>query len=334
MSLPVRAVGAARPMGDTATMSAPAHPAALEAAAAPEPVGPPPREAAAVPGVDAPGADRPSVGLVVVQPPHSFALDPFWGELVRGMEEALDAEDRTVLMQIARDDAEERDIHRRWAADPAIAGVLVVDLVDPDPRGALLVELGLPAVMLGDAVDAHHTTVVVDDSAPMRTAIGHLAALGHRRIGRVGGRPELRHTRSRDRAFDAAVREAGLTGRTVHGDYAAASGAELTRILLGEDRRPTALVYDNDVMAVAGLAAAQAAGLDVPGDVSLLAWDDSALCRLAHPPLTAMRREIQDLGRTAAGALLDVVAGRGRTVLHVDAATLVTRGTTAPPRTR
>jgi DNA-binding LacI/PurR family transcriptional regulator len=319
-------------MGDTASMPAPAH-SAVPAGAAPEPAGTRAARApvAAAASAAAPGVDAGSVGLVVLRRAGSAGLDPFWGELVRGMEEALDAADRTVLMQIARDPAEELEVYRRWAADPGIVGVLVGDLVDPDPRGALLEELGLPAVLLGDADDARHTTVVVDDSAPMHAAVAHLASLGHRRIARIAGREELRHTRSRGRAFDAAVAAAGVEGVTVHGDYAPASGDALTRALLAEDARPTAIVYDNDAMAVAGLHAARALGLEVPGDVSLLAWDDSALCRLSHPPLSAMRREVHELGGTAAGALLDVVAGRGRHVLHVGDATLVSRGTTGPP---
>jgi DNA-binding LacI/PurR family transcriptional regulator len=311
-------------MGDTASMPAPAHSAAPATDAA-----------ATVAGADAPAralaADCASVGLVVLRRPGSQGLDPFWGELVRGMEEALDAADRTVLMQIARDSQEEMEVYRRWAADPGIVGVLVGDLVEPDPRGPLLEELGLPAVLLGDADDARHTTVVVDDAAPMRAAVDHLASLGHRRIARVAGREELRHTRSRGRAFEAAVAEAGVEGVTVHGDYAPASGDALTRALLSSERPPTAVVYDNDVMAVAGLRAVRALGLDVPGDVSLLAWDDSAPCRLADPPLSAMRREVHELGRTAARALLDVVAGHGRHVLHVGDATLMARGSTAPP---
>lgn len=70
-------------------------------------------------------------------------------------------------------------------------------------------------------------------------------------------------------------------------------GARATRSLLtaGGPDRPTAIVYDNDIMAVAGLSVAAEMGLSVPGDVSLLARDDSQLCRLTHPTLSAMSHE-------------------------------------------
>ncbi|MDQ0744494.1 DNA-binding LacI/PurR family transcriptional regulator [Clavibacter sp. B3I6] len=282
-------------------------------------------------GAEAP-ADCASVGLVVVRPPGSFGLDPFWGELLGGMEEALDRADRTVLLQIVADRDEEAATYRRWAAGRTIVGVLVGDIVADDPRGALLDELGMPAVMLGDVDDPAHTVVQVDDFGAMRAAVEHLVDLGHRRIARVAGRPQLLHSQARSRAFAATTAAAGITGRSVDGDYTPVSGAELTRLLLEAAEPPTAIVYDNDVMAAAGLEVAVARGLDVPGDLSLLAWDDSAICRLAHPPLSAMRREVHDLGRIAAAAVLDAVAGRGRTVVHVSDATLVVRGTTAPPR--
>ncbi len=62
--------------------------------------------------------------------------------------------------------------------------------------------------------------------------------------------------------------------------------------LLGSAEPPTAILYDNDVMAAAGLGVAQRMGVSVPGGVSIVSWDDSALCELMHPALTALRRDI------------------------------------------
>ncbi len=110
--------------------------------------------------------------------------------------------------------------------------------------------------------------------------------------------------------------------------------ARATRRLLSSAQRPTAVIYDNDVMAIAGLSVAQEMGLTVPGDLSIVAWDDSPLCRLVHPPLTALGRDIPAYGAHAARQLLAVVAGQPAGRVQDETPHLTPRGSTAPPRGR
>jgi len=91
-------------------------------------------------------------------------------------------------------------------------------------------------------------------------------------------------------------------------------------------------VYDNDIMAVAGLSVAAEMGLSVPGDVSLLAWDDSQLCRLTHPTLSAMSHDVHGFGADAARTLFGVITGEGPGSHPVPTPVLTPRGSTAPPR--
>jgi DNA-binding LacI/PurR family transcriptional regulator len=102
-------------------------------------------------------------------------------------------------------------------------------------------------------------------------------------------------------------------------------------VLLGPDR-PTAIMYENDVMAVGAVGAARELGFEVPADVSILAWDDSPLCSLTHPTVSAMQRDVPAMGRQVARLLLDVIAGSERTVRLETPGVLVPRGSTAPPR--
>ncbi|MCT9138217.1 substrate-binding domain-containing protein, partial [Streptomyces violarus] len=97
---------------------------------------------------------------------------------------------------------------------------------------------------------------------------------------------------------------------------------------------PTAIVYDNDIMAVAGLSVAAEMGLRVPDDVSLLAWDDSQLCRLTHPTLSAMSHDVHGFGAEVARTLFSVITeGVGAAASHpVPTPVLTPRGSTAPPR--
>jgi DNA-binding LacI/PurR family transcriptional regulator len=142
----------------------------------------------------------------------------------------------------------------------------------------------------------------------------------------VAGPDRLFHTGTRSRSFQRHVAAAGAVGRTAQGDYSADSGAAALRTLLTEDPGITAVMFDNDVMAVAALAEASALGLRVPEDLSLLAWDDSPECQLARPPLSVVARDIRGLGLRLAEVLLEPEPAR---VVHTRGAVIVPRGSTA-----
>jgi DNA-binding LacI/PurR family transcriptional regulator len=149
----------------------------------------------------------------------------------------------------------------------------------------------------------------------------------------VAGLPDLRHTRARSEAFEKTSHrlqlEVAITEST---DYTGEQGAHATRRLLSASPRPTAVIYDNDIMAIAGLAVAQEMGLSVPGDLSIVAFDDSALCQLVHPPLTALSRDIPAYGSLAAQQLLQVIGGTPTPAARqAPNARLTPRGSTARP---
>ena len=103
----------------------------------------------------------------------------------------------------------------------------------------------------------------------------------------------------------------------------------MTRRLLSTAKRPTAIIYDNDVMAVAGAAVAHEMGVEVPRDLSITAWDDSVLCQIVHPPLSAVSRDISAYGAEVAEALLDQIDGKPVQDFRHQTPRLVTRGSTA-----
>lgn len=119
--------------------------------------------------------------------------------------------------------------------------------------------------------------------------------------------------------------------RSVVTDYSDAEGAAATRRVLAEPAPPTALVYDNDVMAVAGSAVAAELAIPVPDRLSIVAWDDSALCRVTHPRLTALVRDTAAFGRLAAEELLAVLAGGPPRLREAERPRLEPRESTAPP---
>lgn len=115
-------------------------------------------------------------------------------------------------------------------------------------------------------------------------------------------------------------------------DYSDAEGAAVTRRVMEGDTPPTALVYDNDVMAVAGVAAAGELGFSVPGDVSVVAWEDSPLCRMVKPWLSALSRDTVQFGRTAAQELTALLDGGPSRTVQVPLPGLIERDSTGAAR--
>ena len=246
-------------------------------------------------------------GLVIDRPARTLGIEPFFMQLVSGIQAELSAHQVLLQFTMTEDVDAEIELYRQWWAQRRVDGVFVVDLQVDDRRIA------------GDreAADARGRD---RRAARDRVAARHLAGRprrgGHRGrlpggpgspADRPGGRPRRRTgTRccARD-AFAAAAVVAGLTAFSVEADYTAEHGAQATVGLLGSAEPPTAILYDNDVMAAAGLGVAQRMGVSVPDGVSIISWDDSALCELMHPALTALRRDI-------AGARLDRRADAAR----------------------
>src|ERR1044072_5669920 len=113
----------------------------------------------------------------------------------------------------------------------------------------------------------------------MAMVVEYLAALGHRRIARVAGPAGLLHTELRGQAFaEVADRLELASAVTAATDHSPEQGAQATRRLLSGTPRPSAVIYDNDVMPVAGTSVAHEMGVDVPRDLSIVAWGDSGRC--------------------------------------------------------
>jgi DNA-binding LacI/PurR family transcriptional regulator len=208
-------------------------------------------------------------------------------------------------------------------------------LLGPESPAAWLVELDrrLPVVVVGRPVRGGGVDVVrVDDARGTALAVDHLAELGHRSIAYVdGGRGTI--AAGRRRGYEKAVRRHGGTPAVVPGDHTEASGSRAARRLLGSGTPPTAVAAFNDRVAVGLLDALTRAGVDVPGTVSVVGYDDSPLSRLAHVDLTTVSQDSPELVRQALAAVVERLDG-GRTGHRevVVPPQLVVRSTTAAPR--
>jgi DNA-binding LacI/PurR family transcriptional regulator len=268
-------------------------------------------------------------GLVLARPARTLALEPFFMEFLAGVGAELSARSIALTIQLADDVQAEVAVHRRWWAERRVDGVLVVDLRTDDPRIEELVRLGLPAVVVGGPVaGAVLPSVWHDETSVIAEVVRYLVELGHERIARVAGVSGFVHTASRTAVFRRVTRSLSLPSKVVSTDYSPESGARATRRLLSQPEPPTAIVFDSDLLAVSGLGVAQQMGFAVPGDVSIVAWDDSLLCQVVHPPLTALARDIPAYGVEAGRRLLEAIQGRESGDVETQRAELTIRGST------
>ena len=272
-------------------------------------------------------------GLVMARPASLLALEPFYMEFLSGVEAELSARAVALTIQLVENPEEEIEVYRRWWAERRVDGVMLVDLRFDDPRIPALVELGLPAVVVGGPLaDGLLPAVWNDEASPVDEAVRYVAALGHRRIARVAGPRDFVHTAQRTDAFETVVNRLGLEGSVVNTDYSTEGGARATRMLFLKPDRPTAILFDSDVLAVTGLGVAQEMGLVVPDDVSIIAWDDSLMCQVVHPALTTMTRDVTAYGTAAARRLLDAINATGAGDVAGPSAELRARASTGRSR--
>ena len=261
-------------------------------------------------------------------------------ELIAGIESELSSRSIALTIQMVNqfELEAELELYRRWGGERRVDGVFVVDLRVDDPRLDELVRLALPAVVLAGSQRRKHSlpTIWQNEASVVVDAVRYLAALGHRRIARIGGADGFVQTENRTEAYLRTVRELGLPPIVVTTDFMAETGAHVTRQLLSDPEPPTAFIYESDILAVAGLGVAHEMGLHVPRDVSIIAWDDSPFCQVVHPPLSAITRDIPGLGAQACRRLLELIDNGQCGDLELPYGQLTPRGSTgrapcAPP---
>ncbi|WP_314146011.1 LacI family DNA-binding transcriptional regulator [uncultured Leifsonia sp.] len=281
------------------------------------------------------GARAGTVGFVLTRPARTLGTESFFGDLISGIQLGLTGSHVGMNLLVARDLEEELDTYQEWWNGHQVDGVVLIDPRTNDPRVDLLAKLGMPTVVIGSkpSPDGEAPTIWIDDRDAALTVYRYLHALGHRRIAHVAGRADFEHTGMRISALETFARTVGLDhAQSLTTDYSAAEGEHATRRLLSEPEPPTAIVYDNDVLAVAGLGVASEMGVPVPDRLSIISFDDSAMARLVRPSLTTLTRDTVELGERAARLLLDQIdAGKTLPSRRGPALTLSARDSTAPP---
>jgi LacI family transcriptional regulator len=255
--------------------------------------------------------------------------NPVYAQIIKGAEEAANAQGALLLTGTAQADCPERYV--RMLVSGQIEGLLLAAGGLTAHAVELLVSTGRPIVSVNQRIPGIRRMILADDERAAHMVVEHLVELGHRRIAHIRG-PRASDTAKRRLAgYRRAVKSAGLAESYVLGNgYTAAAGASAMAELLSLDPRPTAVLVANVAAAIGALAAARRAGVRVPVDVSVATIHDLPLADDLAPALTTVRMPLAQMGRMAMLALVDRDAATDRTVVR-EATELIVRESTAPP---
>ncbi len=194
------------------------------------------------------------------------------------------------------------------------------------------------------AVDPHTgssrlPTVTADNLQGARLGVDHLLGLGHTRIGIITGRPDLVSAQLREQGYREALAAAGIPvddALVRLGAFEAEPARAAAHELLSLPEPPTAIFATNDLSALAALEAAAELGVDVPGRLSVVGFDNIPESALAHPPLTTVEQPIRRMGHDAIAMLITLIGGGILEENHVtlDTKLVVRRSTAAPGAAR
>lgn len=228
---------------------------------------------------------------------------------------------------------------REFLENQRLSGAIILPPIAEDRRLLnLLDELNVPRVCVtartatdNDSPDVSREIVSRDDIG-CAEAGAHIAALGHRRIGYIGGNLDYPSAHVRRRGFEAGLAAHGAAiapDLDERGDYSFDSGYAAARRLFDHPNRPTAIICANDEMAAGAYKAAYEAGLSIPDDLTLIGFDDAPIADRLSPPLTTVRLPTREMARMAADRL--ITREQSAEALVVDSA-LVVRGSSSAPK--
>jgi LacI family transcriptional regulator len=269
--------------------------------------------------------------------------DPYFAEVVRGVEDAASPAGYLVITCSSERDAERETSYVRLLRSMRAAGVIFAASGLDDPERNDELHKHLAAMRVDGAAVVHlsphalgEADVGVDNETGMASMVGALVALGHRQIAFLAGPSSLFVARARLAGYRRGLEEAGVPfdeRLVLHTSFDAAGGALGVDTLLGGSVSFTAIACSNDPLAIGVLARLAELGIDVPGRLSVAGFDDVPVASITSPSLSTVRLPLREMGRRGFAEAARILDGEelARTVLPTE---LAMRASTAAPSGR
>jgi LacI family transcriptional regulator len=235
--------------------------------------------------------------------------NPFYTSVIGGIEEVLQASAYTLLLANSNEDPRREQGNVRTFQAEGVAGILFAASGRDTSIYTRMAEAGIPLVAIsrvpaGMKID----TVSVANREGARTAVSHLARIGHRRIAFINGPAAISTAQERLRGYEEglAAHRIPLQRELIRfADFRQRGGYEAMLELIGLHKRPTALFAGSNLMTLGALQAIHERKLDIPRDIAVVGFDDLPWALSFNPPLTAVAQPAYEVGRTAAQLLLE-----------------------------
>jgi LacI family transcriptional regulator len=252
-----------------------------------------------------------------------------YAEISRGAE--AEASARGYILLIAMGRVEERLRLLEGRVDGLLYAIATSEAVE-----RMRIPEGPPRLLVNRREPVMGPCVIVDDETAATTATAYLADLGHTALAHIAGPPDVDTARRRAAGFAAELRRRGISipdDWIVPARFDEHSGYEAAIALLAAQPRPTAIFVANTRAAIGAMAAARALGLEIPGDVSIVGFDETPIVDFLEPPLTTLRRPLAEMGAHAVRMLLAMIDGEEVAGEMLETPSeLVVRRSAAPPR--
>jgi len=272
-----------------------------------------------------------TVGLLVPN-----GTDPYFAELARGVEDICAVHGYCVFFCNSDDDPAKQRGYLRVLHEKRIDGLIVASGGDDAVLAATLANANEPVVVVDRNIQGLNADLVqIDHERGAWLATRHLLALGHARIGCIAGPVSTAVSAMRVHGFLRALAQHGvelLDGALVESD-ASSAGGHRAALRLFDTVQPSAIFAANDMMGIGALRAAAERGISVPGDCSIIGFDDIELSRYTYPSLSTVGNSVRTLGEMAAQTLIERITGGnkgGESMRRVVAPRLVVRESTGP----
>jgi LacI family transcriptional regulator, galactose operon repressor len=260
----------------------------------------------------------------------------YFAAILEGALEAVEEEDMQLILYTTLHEHDREVSVLERLSDGATDGAIILLPLESSGELVALQESGFPFVVVDPRIplDDGIPAVSAAHRAGALAATEHLLSLGHRRIGHISGPAGWAATTERIEGYHSALAVAGVMPTSeliVEGNFEAPTGVAAANVLLDLPDPPTAIFSANDNMAAGILQVAHERGLTVPGDLSVVGFDDADLASILSPGLTTVRQPLAELGRTGVSLLKRMLERQRVEALRVELATkLVVRETTGP----